>query len=387
MNNNSQNKGGNFFERNSKKILFSFTLFSLIFIDVILTRILNHKEIAQDKIGIKHPVYHHTFKKYSTTKKIFRDKEYMLYTNSLGFKDSKCKSIPLDTNIHRIVFMGDSFTEGITLEYPETFVGKIDSTFDNVGIDVLNAGRSGYSPIIYWRKIKYLIEDENLKFDELVVFLDISDAENETNYEITKDSTVFRIREDFEQNKTVINKVNSFISDNSTLLYKILYFLKSKITSEIKERDKKKRVEDTFFSKSNYWFMYTDKNYKSDKWTIDEASYRNFGEKGNFRMIKYMDKLFKVLNKHNVKLTIAVYPWPSQIWYQDLDSKHVKIWRDWSSEKGVRFLNYFPSFINQNNNKDKIIKTLNDFYIKGDIHFNKLGNEKLYLGFIDFYKR
>ena len=70
MNNNSQNKGKNIFEKNSKKILFSFTLFSLLFIDVILTRILNYKEIAQDKIGIKHPVYHHTFKKYFTTKKM-----------------------------------------------------------------------------------------------------------------------------------------------------------------------------------------------------------------------------------------------------------------------------------------------------------------------------
>jgi hypothetical protein len=33
-------------------------------------------------------------------------------------------------------------------------------------IDVLNAARILYSPTIYWRKIKYLMENEGLRFGE-----------------------------------------------------------------------------------------------------------------------------------------------------------------------------------------------------------------------------
>ena len=48
--------------------------------------------------------------------------------------------------------------------------------------EVLNAGVGSYSPIIYWRKIKYLIEDVGLRFDEVVVYIDISDAQDEASY-------------------------------------------------------------------------------------------------------------------------------------------------------------------------------------------------------------
>ena len=90
----------------------------------------------------------------------------------------------------RILFIGDSFTEGVSLKYEDTFVGLIDSALKKEKIDVLNAARASYSTIIYWRKIKYLIEDIGLKFDEVVVFIDISDAQDEGFYDLSKDNIV-----------------------------------------------------------------------------------------------------------------------------------------------------------------------------------------------------
>ena len=69
--------------------------------------------------------------------------------------------------------MGDSFTEGIRLNYEDTFVGLIEKELNKKNIEVLNGGRESYSPIIYWRKIKYLIEELGLDFDEVVLFIDI----------------------------------------------------------------------------------------------------------------------------------------------------------------------------------------------------------------------
>ena len=76
------------------------------------------------------------------------------------------------------MFIGDSVTEGIFLNYEDTFVGLIDKYFEKKNIQVLNAGVATYSPSIYFAKINYFLE-QGLKFDELVVFIDISDIVDE----------------------------------------------------------------------------------------------------------------------------------------------------------------------------------------------------------------
>ena len=92
-----------------------------------------------------------------------------------------------------ILFIGDSFVEGVTFSYEDTFVGIIDSVLSKQGIETLNAGRASYSPIIYWRRIKFLIEELGVQFNEVVVFIDISDAQDEARkYELSKNKNVKR---------------------------------------------------------------------------------------------------------------------------------------------------------------------------------------------------
>ena len=47
---------------------------------------------------------------------------------------------------------------------PKIVIGK-----PKENIEVFNAARSSYSPIIYYKKIKFLIESEKIKFDEAIV--------------------------------------------------------------------------------------------------------------------------------------------------------------------------------------------------------------------------
>jgi hypothetical protein len=114
-------------------------------------------------------VYHHDLKaNASSDNAVWGSWVYKVYTDSLGFKSDSVKSTPLSSERHRIIFIGDSFTEGIGFDYESTFVGRIAQALSDNGIDVLNAGVSSYSPIIYWRKLKYLIEDTSLEFDEVL---------------------------------------------------------------------------------------------------------------------------------------------------------------------------------------------------------------------------
>ena len=107
---------------------------------------------------------------------------YEVKTDSLGFKNRSMKTVSLTTNKHRLLFMGDSFAEGIGVEYPNTFVGIIESALASEVVEVLNGSATSYSPIIYWRKIKHLLEDVGLRFDEAIVYIDISDAQDEARY-------------------------------------------------------------------------------------------------------------------------------------------------------------------------------------------------------------
>ena len=59
-------------------------------------------------------------------------------------------------------------------------------------VEFLNAGVIGYSPVIYLQKVRFLLEN-GLKFDEVVVLLDVSDvAEEATRYFCIDDDPRYR---------------------------------------------------------------------------------------------------------------------------------------------------------------------------------------------------
>lgn len=179
---NYQNQ--NIFIRNPKKTITVVVIISILILDFSVTKVYRWYKSKQPtpmaRIYDLHPVYSHGFKKNSFVIEEWRGIKIPIYTNSLGFKDRTSREISLTSDKKRIVFIGDSFTEGVSYEYGDTFVGIIDAALAKRGIEVLNAGCMSYSPFIYWEKINYLIEDVGLNFDELIVFLDISDAWNES---------------------------------------------------------------------------------------------------------------------------------------------------------------------------------------------------------------
>ena len=133
------------------------------------------------------------------------------------------------------------------------------------------------------------------------------------------------------------------------------------------------------------WSFYISSNYVRDKWTIDDNDYESYGRDGVLLMKKYMKKLAVLLKENDIKLTIAVYPYPSQVWYEDLHSIHVHIWEEWALENDVNFINHFPDFIVIDQDNKEKLKTLKKYYIPKDVHFNKEGNRVIANKFIQTY--
>jgi len=328
------------------------------------------ERIASTYRTLVKPFHHDLIKNVSVDDARYGHITYRIRTNSLGFKDRIVRDVPCVSGKYRLLFIGDSFTEGIAVEYPQTFVGLIDSALAPEGIEVLNAGVAGYSPIIYWRKIKYLIEDVGLRFDELAVFLDISDPQDEVRKFCLDDNENVRYVDNSGSTSgsgSELNGIGVWVRKNT-----IATFLALRIVRDLYDQVcvRKPAVVD----------------HDESRWTTDSASFRAYGREGLARMEIYMDRLVDLLKEHDIKLMVAVYPWPSQIYYGDLNSIQVSYWEDWCRKHGVRFLNCFPYFFNRNNGGGRI-KEIGKYYIKGDYHFNANGHRLIADAFLDFYDK
>ena len=293
---------------------------------------------------------------------------YKVRTNSLGFRDRTTRDVALVTDKPRIVFMGDSFTEGIGYDYEHTFVGRIDSVLAAQGIEVLNAACIGYSPIVYWRKTKHLIEDVGLRFDEMVVFLDVSDVWDEVNQYYLDDSLKVRGKADsafWEALNKYERSLSEIIRRNTILSITIL--------SEIRR----------------LWYLIDKEQIyaidaKKSTWTIRDEDYLAYGKQGLEKMKLYMDKLYDLLTAHRVKLTVVVHPWPDQIYYGDFMSIHVSFWKKWCEERQVKFLDCFPYFMKGFSTEERL-QVIDNYYIRYDAHFNERGHHLMADVFLDHY--
>ena len=240
-NTRSANSRNSIFARNPKITILSVILISSLILDVVLTNIFSLYTAIKDNapniltspptLGVKHEIYHHDLVKngfIETEYPRYHNERVKLYTNSLGFKDKSSRTIsllPSKVCKKRIVFIGDSFTEGLMLEYEDTFAGIVDKELNNKSVGVLNAGVASYSPIIYWRKIKYLIEEVGLKFNELVVFIDLSDFTDERyRYRLSKRGHVVDQEHPYLEKEDhyppgLMGRIKKFINSHTTLLY------------------------------------------------------------------------------------------------------------------------------------------------------------------------
>ena len=285
------------------------------------------------------------------------DREYKFFTNSLGLRDSSNREVPLQANHKRILFVGDSMTEALGIPYEQAFVGQIAAKLERNNIEVLNAGTVSYSALIYWKKTAYLIEKLGFSIDHVVVMIDISDIYDSTTYTLDRHGNVisrrFRVR------------VLQFIHDNTIVCAQLSNLLYG------------------YYNRAKYWNFEGNReaqpsnviaiNHHHSLWTVRDELYRSYGRVGLETESYNLGELTKLLRKRGIKLTIAVYPWPDQIWYNDYNSRQVTHWESWARENDVNFINLFPAFFSGNTKNAREI--IEENYIPGDVHWNEKGHE------------
>jgi lysophospholipase L1-like esterase len=311
------------------------------------------------------PVYDHGFAPKFDGYDVWGEARYRLITDSLGFKDSSTRDVPLQSSSRRILLIGDSFAEGIGLPYERTFAGLLAAAGQARPdrIEFLDAGVASYSPSIYYKKTKYLLE-RGLKFDEVVLLSDSSDVEDEA-------TSYFCIDDDPKYHKFcttppgVVPKLaikRDFFIDHFVVTNRVRVSIKRRILRML--GNKRRAIEN---------------DHNRIGWTTknpDPAKYQPLGVDGGIaRSLENMGKLSDLLAARGIPLTIVVYPWAQQIAQGDRDSRQVRLWRDFCPGRCKAFIDLFPAFFAAaGRDKDWYAH----LYILGDDHFSAAGNRMLY---------
>ncbi len=363
------------------------SLFALLVADLLLAQVGKQfvggwTPLPPASYRIQSSIYHHDLAPLIDAAAAWGPRRHILHTNSLGFKDATARKVTALTSHRRVLLIGDSFTEGVGFPYESTFAGRIASALNSENTEVLNAAVVSYSPTIYYRKVKYLVEEKRLHLDEVVVFLDISDIADEALfYDLDHDESVIFHMEgapDWAQALFRFNAADpgpnrtlrSTVRNNSVVAH---------LASDLRVRRQRSRFETDADGELRLPLV----DRPRATWTYDASVMQDYGERGLKRAAERMRQLKGVLDGHGIDMTVVVYPWPDQVLYDRADSKHVEYWRMWCARNDVRFMDLFPPFFPLAGETSE--DALRRYFLPGDVHFSAVGHATMAEAFLASY--
>jgi hypothetical protein len=294
---------------------------------------------------------------------------YEFNTNSLGFRDERVRDVPATSARPRVLILGDSAPEGMTA-WQDSFIGRVAAKF--LQYEILNGSVEGYSPSNYLNTARKLIAD-GIDFDEAIVFIDLSDAQDEAAFfhdvdssgavatakqKLTKGNWYSGLRRSINDHLLLTNDVFEFFERN--LIRLGWYHL-----------DLGHGGNEFDLERSAWTYR---KVSDTDPY---ETGYAPLGLEGGIaREQAKMDLLWQELAKRNIPISVVVYPWPAQLAHDSADSRQVRIWREWCEGKCRRFITLFPAFfaVEEQCPRTQPGCWYLSHFIFGDTHYNSAGD-------------
>jgi len=325
-------------------------------------------EEKQRPARVANPVYDHGLAAGFDGYDVWGELRYRLTTDSLGFKDASVRNVPLKAVSRRILLIGDSFAEGIGMSFDDSFAGMLFRAGQarNEKVEFLNAGVASYSPSIYYKKIKYLL-DQGLQFDEVVLFSDTSDVTDEaTSYFCIDDDPKYRkycSSSEGSMQKQDSPPKRDFFIDNFVVTNRVRITVKRSIQAFLGNR---RRSLNTDHARMGWVVPGFDVGNSDAPLGVDG---------GIARSLQNMGALADLLSVRKIPLTVVVYPWAQQIAQGDRDSRQVSLWRDFCPGRCKAFINLYPAFFAA---ADADKDWYGRLYILGDDHFSAEGNRFMF---------
>ena len=307
--------------------------------------------------------FHHGIKPNSEGVDTYGPYSAKYFSNSLGLRDGNIREVSMETDHPRILFIGDSFTEGGPIAWDRTFVGRVAEELKSQNIEVLNAGVASYCPITERIKLRQLLGEKGLRVDRVVLCLDISDLKDIFYYEEDRAGKVREIPygpfHDKAGRLRRADEVCGWLENHVEKNFVILGAIVRNVRLQWRRHASSTGV--TEYDAIPDWAY---------NWPDYRGPYEELVEKGLARTKSEMTLLAQELKKLGVPLTLVVYPWPQQVKAGTRPSRCETEWSRWAQENNAQFISLFPAFVN----KEPADQVIAKYYWKNDAHWNEEGH-------------
>ena len=299
----------------------------------------------------------------------FGGRKFAVHTDKYGFRK---KPGAIELSQYDVIFLGDSFTYGITGPWEETIVGMYA---DDSGRNVINTGVGSYSPTAYLYQYNRALSENLLPDGHIVVIaLDISDVQDEAGYWIDgprhprkRDAELAYKDEQKKLAKSSTGK--TFIRDSFPYTTKIYRYIRYEFLA--RPEDKASPVDLTELVRSA--FTHVDWPELDQTVPYEEPSgFAPLGVANGLRKLETkLSEIVRIAAQHRARVYFLIYPWPAQIERADKFS-----WSNYVAGLCERFacrgvIDTIPRF-RELAKQDK--SWLERYYFDWDLHFNKTGN-------------
>ena len=268
-----------------------------------------------------------------------------IYYDNLGNRFSGINKNQ-DINLKKYIFLGDSFTEALQVQWDKTFVGLIENKIPYY--QIVNLGVTTYSPSIYYLKLKKDI-NEYKNINKLLIQI--------FSYDFIDD----------EYYKVYSNVPN--ISDPKEYISKLKYI------SPQKDMNKKREIIDFFKKqlKKSYLIRYLKKIQKS--YFYQKVSWTNPTEtfvRQNSITVEALIKIKEICEIKNIELSIFMIPDKKKLINKENDF-HYNEFKNIMKNNNFNFIDVLPYFKGHNN-----------LFFRKDIHLTEKGHEVLSEALINY---
>ena len=316
---------------------------------------------ADSRVAHRHfsKEYHHGFVPLKSGRETYGPFSADYFINSLGMRDQSPRQVsPEKPKAGRILLLGDSFIDGVGVNFPETVAGRLSKKLSPQGVEVLNGGVASYCPTLMEARLRLWILRDRLSFDQALVFIDLSDLRDEWRYRqepsgtfLETDSHEFEdaVREDERQTRPFRLWMESKVEKNFVLLGALLRNLRL--------------LYEAWGSPGSTM------PFDPGSWPSYQGPLEPWIRKSLVRQAAAMDGILALCRQEKASLTIVVYPGRPQVEAEKEEDRHTVFWKNWAASRGVSLISLYPDFLQ--------IRNQLDTYLLGsqDSHWNARGSQ------------
>ena len=349
-----------------------FSIAAFVAIDYVYSKVVLGSAVSGGPHGFcfsRDPVRVFAFRPNCTCIRPWLGSSYEFNTNNLGFRDERIREVPLTSSRPRILVLGDSAPEGMT-SWQDSFIGRVAANFPQY--EFLNSSVEGYSPSNYLNTARMVMQ-RGIDFDEAIVFIDISDAQDEAAFfhDVDSSGAVATASQKLVKSSWY-SEVRLWTNNNLLLTNDVFQFFERELVRLGWYHLDLGHGGNEFDLERSAW------TYRSVSDTEPyETGYAPLGlERGIAKEKSKMDELWRELQQRNIPVSVVVYPWPAQLAHDGVDSRQVRIWREWCQGKCKRFVTLFPAFFAIKERCPRLQPGCwyLSHFIFGDTHYNSAGD-------------